>query len=110
MADVPTEILLRLRSMARTTDPSVVLLSPGAASAVYSEHSFLARRMGIPLVQGGDLLALNDSLFLKTVSGLERIDVVYSRVADPWLDPMVFKSNSRMCAPGLLQFVRTGTD
>src|SRR5260221_2722090 len=109
MADVPTEILLRLRSMARTTDPSVVLLSPGTASAVYSEHSFLARRMGIPLVQGGDLLVLNDSLFLKTVSGLERIDVIYSRVADPWLDPLVFKSDSRIGVPGLIHCVRKGT-
>jgi uncharacterized circularly permuted ATP-grasp superfamily protein/uncharacterized alpha-E superfamily protein len=109
MADVPTEILLRLRSMAGTTDPSVVLLTPGAASAVYSEHSFLARRMGIPLVQGGDLLVLNDSLFLKTVSGLERIDVIYSRVADPWLDPLVFKSDSRIGVPGLIHCVRKGT-
>jgi uncharacterized circularly permuted ATP-grasp superfamily protein/uncharacterized alpha-E superfamily protein len=109
MADVPTEILLRLRGMARTNDPSVVLLTPGVASAVYSEHSFLARRMGVPLVQGGDLLVLDDSLFLKTVSGLERIDVVYSRVADPWLDPLVFKSNSRIGVPGLVHCLRKGT-
>jgi uncharacterized circularly permuted ATP-grasp superfamily protein/uncharacterized alpha-E superfamily protein len=109
MADVPTEILLRLRSMARTSDPSVVLLSSGVASAVYSEHSFLARRMGVPLVQGGDLLVLNDSLFLKTVSGLERIDVIYSRVADPWLDPLVFQSDSRIGVPGLIHCLRKGT-
>jgi uncharacterized circularly permuted ATP-grasp superfamily protein/uncharacterized alpha-E superfamily protein len=109
MADVPTEILLRLRGMARTNDPSVVLLTPGVASAVYSEHSFLARRMGVPLVQGGDLLVLDDSLFLKTVSGLERIDVVYSRVADPWLDPLVFKSDSRIGVPGLVHCLRKGT-
>jgi uncharacterized circularly permuted ATP-grasp superfamily protein/uncharacterized alpha-E superfamily protein len=109
MVDIPTEILLRLRSTARTGDPSVVLLTPGAASAVYSEHSFLARRMGIPLVQGGDLLVLNDSLFLKTVSGLERIDVIYSRVADPWLDPLVFNSDSRIGVPGLIHCLRKGT-
>jgi uncharacterized circularly permuted ATP-grasp superfamily protein/uncharacterized alpha-E superfamily protein len=109
MADVLTEILLRLRSVAPISEPSVVLLTPGVASAVYSEHSFLARRMGIPLVQGGDLLVLNDSLFLKTVSGLERIDVVYSRVADPWLDPLVFKSDSRIGVPGLIHCLRKGT-
>jgi uncharacterized circularly permuted ATP-grasp superfamily protein/uncharacterized alpha-E superfamily protein len=109
MADVPTEILLRLRSMAPISEPSVVLLTPGLASAVYSEHSFLARRMGIPLVQGGDLLVLNDLLFLKTVSGLEKIDVVYSRVADPWLDPLVFKSDSRIGVPGLIHCLRKGT-
>jgi uncharacterized circularly permuted ATP-grasp superfamily protein/uncharacterized alpha-E superfamily protein len=109
MADITTEILLRLRSMAPINNPSVVLLTPGTASAVYSEHSFLARRMGIPLVLGGDLLVLNDSLFLKTVSGLERIDVVYSRVADPWLDPLVFKSDTRTGVPGLVQCLRKGT-
>jgi uncharacterized circularly permuted ATP-grasp superfamily protein/uncharacterized alpha-E superfamily protein len=109
MADVTTEILLRLRGMAPMSNPSVVLLTPGTASAVYSEHSFLARRMGIPLVLGGDLLVLNDSLFLKTVSGLERIDVVYSRVADPWLDPLVFKSDSGIGVPGLVHCLRKGT-
>ena len=77
VAQLPTEILVGLRAMSNLADPAVVLLTPGVASAVYSEHSFLARRMGIPLVQGEDLLVLDGSLFLKTVSGLERVDVVY---------------------------------
>ena len=88
IVDIPTHILLKLRSLSARPDPSVVLLTPGVASAVYSEHGFLARRMGIPLVEGGDLLALEDALFLRTVSGLERIDVIYTRLADPWLDPL----------------------
>jgi hypothetical protein len=75
-------------------DPTVVLLSPGAGSAVYSEQSFLARRMGIPVVQGGDLLVLDDCVYLKTVRGLERVEVIYNRVADAWLDPLVFRSDS----------------
>jgi uncharacterized circularly permuted ATP-grasp superfamily protein len=70
IADIPTEILLKLRAIAPQPDPAVVLLTPGVASAVYSEHGFLARRMGIPLVEGGDLVVLDDSLFLRTVSGL----------------------------------------
>ena len=109
IAQLPTEILMRLRAMSSRPDPAVVLLTPGVASAVYSEHSFLARRMGIPLVQGEDLLVLDGNLFLKTVSGLERIDVVYSRVADPWLDPLAFNPDSRLGVPGLVHCLRRGT-
>jgi uncharacterized circularly permuted ATP-grasp superfamily protein len=109
VAQLPTEILMGLRAMSNLADPAVVLLTPGVASAVYSEHSFLARRMGIPLVQGEDLLVLDGSLFLKTVSGLERVDVVYSRVADPWLDPLIFNTDSRLGVPGLVHCLRKGT-
>ena len=109
IADIPTDILLRLRAVAERPGPSVVLLTPGVESAVYSEHGFLARRMGIPLVEGGDLVVLDDGLFLRTVSGLERVDVVYSRLADPWLDPLVFKRESHLGIPGLVHCVRKGT-
>ncbi|HEY0790957.1 MAG TPA: circularly permuted type 2 ATP-grasp protein [Chthoniobacterales bacterium] len=108
IADVPTKILMQLRAAARGSDPTAVLLTPGTFSAVYSEHSFLARRMGIPLVQGNDLAALNDKLFLRTVSGLERVDVIYSRLADPWLDPLVFRKDSRIGVAGLTQCLRRG--
>ncbi len=111
IADVPVSILETLRSLApRPVDePVVALLTPGAGSAAYPEHSFLARRMGIPLVQGGDLLVLDDRLYLKSVSGLERIDVLYTRVADAWLDSMVFRRDSLLGVPGLAQCVRAGT-
>ncbi len=109
IVDIPTEIMLRLRTAAGRNNPSAVLLSPGVGSAVHSEHSFLARRMGIPLVQGGDLVVLQDALFLRTVAGLERVDVVYSRLADPWLDPLVFRPGSRLGVPGLVQCVRQGS-
>jgi uncharacterized circularly permuted ATP-grasp superfamily protein/uncharacterized alpha-E superfamily protein len=109
VVDIPTHILLRLRSLTARSDPSVVLLTPGVASAVYSEHGFLARRMGIPLVEGGDLVVLGDALFLRTVSGLERIDVVYTRLADPWLDPLVFRRESRLGIPGLVHCIRKGS-
>ena len=108
IADVPTQILIRLRSVAPRPDPAAVLLTPGTGSAVYSEHSFLARRMGIPLVQGNDLVVLNDALFLKTVSGLKRVDVIYSRLADPWLDPLVFRVDSRAGVAGLVNCLRQG--
>jgi uncharacterized circularly permuted ATP-grasp superfamily protein/uncharacterized alpha-E superfamily protein len=109
IADAPTEMLEVLRSFAEESDPTVVLLSSGQGSAAYSEHSFLARRMGIPLVQGGDLLVLNDCVYLKTVTGLERVEVIYSRVSDTWLDPLVFNSESLLGVPGLVQCIRQGT-
>jgi uncharacterized circularly permuted ATP-grasp superfamily protein/uncharacterized alpha-E superfamily protein len=109
IADIPTDILLKLQSASNRPDPSVVLLTPGVASAVYSEHGFLARRMGIPLVEGGDLVVLDDTLFLRTVSGLERIDVIYTRLADPWLDPLVFKKESHLGIPGLVHCIRKRT-
>ncbi|MDR3401593.1 MAG: circularly permuted type 2 ATP-grasp protein [Chthoniobacter sp.] len=111
LAEMPLAIMERLRetNTSRGGEPAVVLLSPGAGSAVSSEQSFLARRMGIPVVQGGDLLVLDDCVFLKTVRGLERVDVIYNRVADVWVDPLVFRSDSRLGVPGLVHCLRKGT-
>ena len=109
IAEAPVDIIELLRSLSDDHDPTVVLLSSGPGSAVYSEHSFLARRMGIPLVQGGDLLVLNDSVFLKTVSGLDKVGVIYSRISDEWIDPLVFRRDSLHGVPGLAQCIRKGT-
>lgn len=109
IADVPTDILEVLRGFSGDADPTVVLLSPGQASAAYSEHSFLARRMGIPLVQGSDLVVVKDAVYLKTIAGLERVHVIYSRVADPWLDPLVFNPESLLGVPGLAHCIRQGS-
>lgn len=109
IGDTPTSVLELLRSYAHDIEPTVVILSSGQGSAAYSEHSFLSRRMGIPLVQGGDLLVLNDRVYLKTVSGLERVEVIYSRLADDWIDPLVFRRDSLLGVPGLVQCIRKGT-
>ncbi len=109
IAEAPVDILELLRSFSDDPDPTVVLLSSGPGSAVYSEHSFLARRMGIPLVQGGDLLVLNDAVYLKTISGLEKVEVIYNRISDHWLDPMVFHRNSLLGVPGLVHCIRKGS-
>ncbi len=109
LAEMPLAIMERLRETTADSDPTVVLLSPGAGSAVSSEQSFLARRMGIPVVQGGDLLVLDDRVFLKTVRGLERVEVIYNRVADAYLDPLVFRSDSYLGVPGLIHCLRKGT-
>jgi uncharacterized circularly permuted ATP-grasp superfamily protein/uncharacterized alpha-E superfamily protein len=111
LAEMPLVIMERLRetNASRGGEPAVVLLSPGAGTAVSSEQSFLARRMGIPVVQGGDLLVLDDCVYLKTVRGLERVDVIYNRVADFWVDPLVFRSDSHFGVPGLVHCLRKGT-
>lgn len=109
ISDTTTNILESLRNCSGNGDSLTVLLSPGEGSAAYSEHSFLARRMGIPLVQGRDLLVHNDRVFLKTISGLERVEVIYTRVADPWIDPLVFRPDSLLGVPGLVQCIRKGT-
>jgi len=109
IAEVTVDILETLKSYSDDPDPTIVLLSSGPGSAVYSEHSFLARRMGIPLVQGGDLLVHNDAIYLKTVSGLEKVEVIYNRISDQWLDPMVFRRDSLLGVPGLVHCIRKGT-
>jgi uncharacterized circularly permuted ATP-grasp superfamily protein/uncharacterized alpha-E superfamily protein len=109
IAEATVDILESLRGFSSEPDPTVVLLSPGPGSAVYSEHSFLARRMGIPLVQGGDLLVLNDAVYLKTVTGLEKVEVIYTRVSDEWLDPLAFRRDSLLGIPGLVHCIRKGT-
>jgi uncharacterized circularly permuted ATP-grasp superfamily protein/uncharacterized alpha-E superfamily protein len=111
LAEMPLAVMERLRETnnSRGGEPAVVLLSPGTGTAVSSEQSFLARRMGIPVVQGGDLLVLDDCVHLKTVRGLERVDVIYNRVPDVWIDPLVFRSDSRLGVPGLVHCLRKGT-
>jgi uncharacterized circularly permuted ATP-grasp superfamily protein/uncharacterized alpha-E superfamily protein len=89
-------------------EPRVVLLSPGTATAA-PQLSFLARRMGVPLVQGGDLIVLDDRIYLKTVRGLDQIDVIYNCVANEMLDPLVFRRDSRIGVAGLVHCLRKGT-
>lgn len=109
LVGVPMDILETLRGHAPAEDPTVVLLSPGQGSPAYSEHSFLARRMGIPVVQGNDLLVHRDRVFLKTISGLQRVEVIYTRLADAWIDPLVFRRDSLLGVAGMVQCVRQGT-
>jgi uncharacterized circularly permuted ATP-grasp superfamily protein/uncharacterized alpha-E superfamily protein len=112
VAEAPWELLEKLRELSPRTDgvdPLVVLLTPGPASYAYAEHIFLGRRMGIPVVQGNELLVLHDKLYLKTVRGLRQVDVVLNRLRDAWLDPLVFRADSILGVPGLIHCVRKGT-
>jgi uncharacterized circularly permuted ATP-grasp superfamily protein len=93
---------------AGAADPRVVLLSPGAYNSAYFEHVFLAREMGVPLVEGRDLLVEDDRVFMRTTGGLSRVDVIYRRIDDDYLDPEVFLPTSMLGVPGLMRAYRAG--
>jgi uncharacterized circularly permuted ATP-grasp superfamily protein len=88
--------------------PTIVLLTPGIYNSAYFEHTFLARFMGIELVEGRDLVVDNHKVFMKTTFGLKRVDVIYRRVDDEFLDPLVFKNDSVLGVPGLMSAYRKG--
>jgi uncharacterized circularly permuted ATP-grasp superfamily protein len=88
--------------------PNIVLLTPGIYNSAYFEHTFLARFMGIQLVEGRDLVVDNHTVFMKTTTGLKQVDVIYRRVDDEFLDPLVFRSDSMLGVPGLMSAYRKG--
>lgn len=102
------EILLSL-SPAQISNPQVVLLTPGIYNSAYYEHTFLARQMGIALVEGRDLVVDNHKVYMKTTQGLEQVHVIYRRVDDDYLDPLIFKPDSALGVPGLMSAYRKGT-
>ena len=89
-------------------DPTFVVLTPGVANSAYFEHAFLAREMGVALVEGRDLLVHDNIVYMRTTSGLRRVDVIYRRVDDDFLDPRAFRPDSMLGVPGLFQAYRAG--
>ncbi len=89
-------------------DPRIVLLSPGMYNSAYFEHVFLAQEMGVPLVEGGDLIVKDDVVYMRTTSGLERVDVIYRRVDDNFLDSEVFYRGSTLGVSGIMRAYRKG--
>jgi uncharacterized circularly permuted ATP-grasp superfamily protein len=100
--------LLRYIAPNGNPDPTVVLLTPGIYNSAYFEHSFLARTMGIEIVVGADLVIQNGSVYMKTTQGLQRVDVIYRRIDDDFLDPRVFRPDSVLGVPGLVDAYRQG--
>jgi len=90
------------------SNPTVALLTPGVYNSAYFEHTFLARQMGIPLVEGRDLLVDNHKVYMKTTIGLQQVHVIYRRLDDEYLDPLVFKPDSILGVPGLMSAYRKG--
>ena len=104
VAHYPDELLGTLRSLAPPNcagEPTIVLLTPGIHNSAYYEHAFLADEMGIDLVEGADLLVSKDVCYQRTTAGLERVDVIYRRIDDDYLDPLVFKPDSMLGVAGL---------
>jgi len=93
---------------ARANPPTVVLLTPGVYNSAYFEHTFLARSMGIPIVEGRDLFVKDARVYMRTVAGLVQVDVIYRRIDDDFLDPSVFRSDSLLGVPGLDHAYRAG--
>ncbi len=89
-------------------DPVVVVLTPGIYNSAYFEHSFLAQQMGVELVEGRDLIVADGYLKMRTTKGLQRVDVVYRRIDDDFIDPLVFNSSSLLGVPGLMDVYRSG--
>jgi len=103
-------LLATLRALAPPSagDPTFVVLTPGVGNSAYFEHAFLAREMGIALVEGRDLLVHDNVAYMRTTAGLKRVDVIYRRVDDDFLDPLAFRTDSHLGVAGLLNAYRAG--
>ena len=102
-------LLATLRTLTPANrEPTVVVLTPGVGNSAYFEHAFLAREMGVPLVEGRDLLVHDNVVYMRTTSGLRRVDVIYRRVDDDFLDPLAFRADSYLGVAGLLNAYRAG--
>jgi uncharacterized circularly permuted ATP-grasp superfamily protein len=88
--------------------PRVVLLTPGVYNSAYFEHSFLAQQMGVELVEGGDLVVSDGRVWMRTTHGFERVDVIYRRIDDDFLDPEAFRPDSMLGVPGLMEVYKSG--
>ena len=99
---------LRESSPATTAEPTVVVLTPGMHNSAYFEHAFLAQQMGVELVEGQDLFTKDRFLYMRTTRGPQRVDVIYRRVDDDYLDPSVFRSDSALGCSGLMEVYRAG--
>jgi uncharacterized circularly permuted ATP-grasp superfamily protein len=106
----PDLLLEHLRSVAPpgVDDPTVVILTPGVFNSAYFEHAYLAQQMGVELVEGPDLFVSEGRVFAKTTRGPQRIDVIYRRIDDDFLDPLVFRADSVLGVPGLVSVFRAG--
>ena len=106
----PDLLLEHLRSIAPVgvENPTVVVLTPGMYNSAYFEHAYLAQQMGVELVEGRDLFVSEERVFAKTTRGPRRIDVIYRRIDDDFLDPLVFRPESTLGVPGLVSAVRAG--
>ena len=108
--DYPSQLLNMLRYLVtdKVLSPEVALLTPGIYNSAYFEHSFLAQQMGVELVEGRDLVVMDGFVHARTTKGFERVDVIYRRINDDFLDPTVFQPESMLGVPGLMEVYKAG--
>ena len=108
--DYPSRLLEMLQYLApdSVTSPTVVVLTPGLYNSAYFEHAFLAQQMGVELVEGRDLVVADGFVFMRTTKGLQRVDVIYRRLDDDFLDPLTFRSDSLLGVPRLFEVYQAG--
>ena len=106
----PDMLLEKLRAVAPNgvSDPTVVVLTPGAYNSAYFEHTFLAQQMGVELVEGRDLFVKDEVVYMRTTQGPQRVDVIYRRLDDDFMDPLVFRPDSTLGVPGILRAYQAG--
>jgi len=105
-----TALLEMLRSLSPrdVADPTIVVLTPGLYNSAYFEHAFLAQQMGVELVEGQDLFVKDNFVYMRTTQGIQRVDVIYRRIDDTFLDPEAFRADSVLGVPGLMRAYRAG--
>lgn len=107
----PNELAAALRSVAPLStkaEPTVAVLTPGVYNSAYYEHSFLADKLGVELVEGRDLVVKDDVVYMRTTQGLQRVDVIYRRIDDDFIDPLAFRADSALGVPGLMAAYMAG--
>jgi uncharacterized circularly permuted ATP-grasp superfamily protein len=106
----PDLLLEKLRAVAPkgVSNPTVVVLTPGAYNSAYFEHTFLAQQMGVELVEGRDLFVKDEAVYMRTTQGPQRVDVIYRRIDDDFLDPLAFRADSALGVPGILKAYQAG--
>ncbi|HEX8371973.1 MAG TPA: circularly permuted type 2 ATP-grasp protein [Chthoniobacterales bacterium] len=108
VSDYPSKLLETLECLTVNPSPTVVVLTPGPYNSAYFEHSFLAQQMGVQLVEGRDLVVVDGYVCMRTTEGFERVDVIYRRLDDDFLDPLTFRPDSSLGVPGLMEVYKAG--
>jgi len=106
--DYPSHLLDTLRHLSDLPDPTVVILTPGIFNSAYYEHSLLAQKMGVELVEANDLAVIDGYVHMRTTKGSQRVDVIYRRINDDYLDPLAFRPDSMLGVPGLMEAYQKG--
>ncbi|EIE00606.1 circularly permuted type 2 ATP-grasp protein [Leptospira licerasiae] len=106
--DYPIRLRGMLEHLSDKPNPNIGVLTPGIYNSAYYEHSFLASRMGVPLVEGTDLTVRDDKLYMRTTKGLKQVDVLYRRIDDTFMDPKAFRKDSLLGVPGIFEVFKKG--